>query len=175
MYDKTKKILLATSCGSALLLGSCLVLNEAGLQPVDSVEGSRIDSLLQGGGGVAYQFGVTNYCASRGDATACANAIGDDRIAVGTLLAGMTLAASVPYDPDETYTGRSVRACRETAGFETTLLTQSYLANAASGNDSAGVGPGDLTAAALIAASYAGARCDLEPTGRVVSIGELNL
>ncbi len=146
------------------------------MPPTGSMTGAEIEALLRSGGGIAYRFGVTNYCASRGDAVACARALDPQGVPGGVLLAGMALATNVPHDRDKYYTSASSLECDAAARQAMIIATQLYLNSVARGaNDSAGVHGGDLTAAALAAANTGASRCRLEEVGRIVSAGEVNL
>lgn len=171
MNNKTKQTIYIIALS---LLGSCLLLNNAGLAPTGSMSGSEFGKLLQGTGSTAFQFGVTNYCATRGDAVACVDALGGS-VAGGMLLAGVGLRSNVEFENDTYYTSASIDECDRRVRWEMILVTQSLLSGAAGGGDPAGVNASDLTAAALSAAAYGAQRCQLEPVGNLISVGDVNL
>ena len=175
MNDKTKKTTLTITLSLlGFLMGHCLVLNNAGFAPTGSMRGAEFSRLLQGAGSTAFQFGVTNYCTTRNDTVACVEALGG-AVAGGMVLAGVGLSSNVEYEKDTYYTSASINECENSARWEMILVTQVLLSQSADGDGAAGVGPGDLTAAALAAGSYGAGRCNLVPVGNLISAGDINL
>lgn len=161
----------------ALFVGpSCLVTNILGIEPLGGIKGEeareRIMSIVQ----VNFFLGVYSYCSQFDPIDTC---LDESLVASvsGSVAAGLLAVSRIDNLEDEDfYTVESVSNCLRDAGYTVNLATFSIL-DGKKTCDFVGCSPApaaSVTNAGFTTGLLGGGLCELEKTGNVISIGNVN-